>query len=280
MLAQFRIGWRMQRWELGLVTASGLALTATALVLPSAGEAGIGDQRMIVLFLTLAGPVLAGSVLGIGVVAGEIEHGTARIAWALAPSRLRWLWLRVWPIALVGAVVGVTLGAATARLMDLTGPSDIFMHQMRGPVVAIHLIVAVAVAVLVGAVIRRVLPGLLIAMVVTTAVFVASASALQPWLRNQAEVVPFAERSEKPIIAVLDYHHAVVAADGTLVETQPVCSTQAECIEAMALLTPVMRVVPGDAYPPLLAIEGGLAAGVVALSTAGTVAIIRRWGPH
>lgn len=279
MLAQFRLGWRMQRWELGLLIASGLGLTAIALILPSTGEAGIGDQRMIVLFLTLAGPVLMGSVLGVGVVAGELEHGTARIAWALASSRLRWPWLRLWPIALVGAVVGVLLGAASARLMDLTSPSDIFMHQMRGPVVAIHLIVALAVAVLVGAVIRRVLPGLLIAMVVTTVLFVGTALALQPWLRNQAELVPFAEHSEEPIIALLEHDYAIMATDGTLVVSQPECSTQAECMETMALLTPVMRVVPGDAYPPLLAIEGGLAAGVVAICAAGTVGIIRRWGP-
>lgn len=278
MVAQFRLGWRMLRWELGLVAASGLALTAMALVLPSTGEGG-GDLRVIVLFLTLAGPVLIGSVLGTGVVAGEIEQGTAQIAWTLAPSRLRWLWLRFWPIAFIAGVIGVMLGAATARLMDLTSPSDIFMHQMRGPIVAIHLIVALAVAVMVGALIRRVLPGLLIAILVTTAVFITTGIALQPWLRDQAEAVPFAERSEEPIIAVLEHYQAIVTSDGSLVESQPDCSTQAECMEAMALLTPVMRVVPGDAYPALLAIEGGLASGVVAFCLAVTVAIIRRWGP-
>lgn len=72
MPTTLRIAWRLQRWELGLLVVT---LTAMALVLPSLGEAGIGDQRMIVLFLTLAGPVLFGSALGIGIVAGEIEHG-------------------------------------------------------------------------------------------------------------------------------------------------------------------------------------------------------------
>jgi len=279
MLDQFRLVWRMQRWELGFLVASGLSLTAIALVLPSTGEAGIGDQRMIVLFLTLAGPVLMGSVLGIGVVAGEVEHGTARISWTLAPGRLRWLSLRLWPIALIGTVVGATLGAATARLMDLTSPSDIFMHQMRGPIVSLHLIVALAIGVLVGAVIRRVLPGLLIAMALTIVLFVSTAIALQPWLADQAELIVFAERSTDPIIALIEHDFATVSSDGTLVVSQPECSTQAACMEAMAQLTPVMRVVPGAVYPQLLAIEAGLAAGVVALCMAGTIAVTRRWGP-
>lgn len=278
MVQQFRLGWRMQRWELGLFAASGAALTAIALVLPSTREGG-GDMRMIVLFLTLAGPVLLGSVLGAAVVAGEVQHGTARMAWTLAPSRMGWLWLRFWPVATIAAVIGVALGAATARLMDLTSPSDIFMHQMRGPVVALHLIVALAVAVLVGAGVRRVLPALLIAMLVTTALFVTTALAMQPWLRAQAEGVAFAERSDEPIIAVLEHYQATVASDGSLVESEPECRTQVECMEAMASLTPAMRVVPGDVYPQILAIEAALAASVGALCVAGTVAMIRRWGP-
>lgn len=275
-----RLAWRLQRWELGLLVASGVALTAMALVLPSLGEAGIGDQRMIVLFLTLAGPVLLGSVLGIGVVAGEVEQGTARIAWALSERRLRWLWFRFWPIALIGVVVALPLGAATARLMDLTSPSDIFMHQMRGPVVALHLVVALAIAVLVGSVIRRVLPGLLLAILLTSVLFVGTARALQPWLREQAVVMPAAERSSEAIVALLDHYHAEVAVDGTLVEVEPRCSTRAECIEAVASLTPAMRVVPGAAYWPLLAMEAALALGVVGLCIAATAAITRRWGPR
>lgn len=259
--------------------ASGVGLTAIALALPSLGEAGIGDQRMIVLVLTLAGPVLFGSALGIGVVAGEVQHGTARISWALARSRRRWLWLRSWPIALIGVVVTIPLGAATARLMDMTSPSDIFMAQMRGPIVALHFLVALAIGVLVGAVIRRVLAGLLVAITLTTALLVATTLALQPWLRDQAVLVPFAERSSEPVIALLEYAHATPAVDGGWSLTEPQCATQTECREAYGALTPVMRIVPGDAYWILLGIEGALTAAVVALAMPSTLAVIRRWGP-
>jgi hypothetical protein len=280
MPTTLRLAWRLQRWELGLLVASGVALTALALALPTLGDAGIGDQRMIVLFLTLAGPVLFGSVLGIGVVAGEVEHGTARIAWALTGSRLRWLWLRSWPVALIGVVAALVLGAATARLMDLTAPSDVFMPQMRGPIVTLHFLVALAMAVLVGAVIRRVLPGLLVAIALITALLVGTTLALQPWLREQAVLVPFAERSSEPVIALIEYAHASPAADGGWTLTEPQCGSQAECMEAYAALTPVIRIVPGDAYWTLLAIEGAVTAAVVALSMVATIGIIRRWGPR
>jgi hypothetical protein len=280
MLTQLRLAWRLQRWELGLLIGSGLALTAVALALPSLGEAGIGDQRMIVLFLTVAGPVLMGSVLGTGIVARDVELGTARISWSLTGSRLRWIWLRLWPIALVGGLIGVLLGAASARLMDLTSPSDIFTFQMRGPVVALHFIIAAAIAMLVGSVVRRVLPALLLALMITVGAFVAEGVLLQSWLRDQAELVPFAERMSEPVLAVLEHERATIAADGTLVVSQPQCATQAECMEAYDAMTQVMLVVPGEAYWPLLALESALAVGTVAVSMLGTTAITRRWGPR
>jgi len=280
MLTQLRLAWRMQRWELGLLIGSGLALTAVALALPSLGEAGIGDQRMLVLFLTVAGPVLIGSVLGIGIVARDVEFGTARIFWSLSANRFRWIWLRLWPIALVGGVIGVLLGAASARLMDLTSPSDIFTFQMRGPVVALHFIIAAAIAMLVGSVIRRVLPSLLIALTMTAGIFVAEGVLLQSWLHDQAELVAFAERTAEPVLAVLEHEFATIAADGTLVVSQPQCTTQAECMDVYEAITPVMLVVPGDAYWPLLAFESALALGTVAASMMVTTAITRRWGPR
>lgn len=280
MTTAFRLAWKVQRWELSLLVGSGLALTAIALLLPSLGEAASGDQRMIVLFLTVAGPVVLGSALGIGLVAGDIEQRTASLAWSLAGSRLRWLWLRVWPVVAIGLVVGVLLGAATARLMDLTSPSDIFMHQMRGPVVAMRFVTAFGVAVLIGAVVRRVMPSLLLAIVATVALSIGTAIVLRDWQEEQATLVPFSERTAEPVIALLDHEFATAAPDGTLTVTEPECSTQAECMEAMAGMTQAMVIVPARTYGSLLAIEAGIAVAILAVSALGTAAIINRWGPR
>lgn len=270
----------MQRWELSLLVGSGLALTGIALLLPSLGDAASGDQRMIVLFLTLAGPAVLGSALGIGLVAGEFEQHTAPIAWSLAGSRLRWLWLRAWPVVVIGLVVGTLLGAATARLMDLTSPSDIFMHQMRGPVVAMRFVAAFGVAVLIGAVVRRVMPGLLLAIVASVALSITTAVPLRDWQEEQATLVPFSERTAEPLIALIDHEFALAAPDGTFTVTEPQCSSRDECTEAYATMTQVMLVVPARAYGGLLAIETGIAATVLVLAALGTAAIIGRWGPR
>lgn len=280
MPTPFLLAWRLQRWELGLLVGSGLALTTVALALPSLGEAGVGDQRMIVLFLSVAGLVVMGSALGIGIVARDVEHGTAQLPWSLAGRRFRWIWLRLWPILVVGGVIGILLGAATARLMDLTSPSDIFTFQMRGPVVALHFIIAAAIAVFVGAVIRRVLPGLLVALLLTSGFFITEGLLLQSWLHEQAELVPFAERTAEPVLAVLQHEFATIATDGRLVITQPDCSTPAECTAAYEAMTRVILAVPGRAFWPLLALESALAIGTVAASVFGTAAVTRRWGPR
>src|SRR5829696_2806949 len=39
--------------------------------------------------------VIAGTVMGIGLIAQEIEYGTAALAWTLFPSRRKWLASRV-----------------------------------------------------------------------------------------------------------------------------------------------------------------------------------------
>lgn len=279
MTSTLRLAWRMQRWEMALLVGAALALTAVALVLPSTEGGGGGDARMIVLFLTLVGPILIGSMLGVGLVAAEIEHGTAQVGWSLARSRFRWLFIRARPLATVGVLVCLVLGAATARLMDETSPSNIFMAAMRGPIVALHLLSALAVATLVGAVLRRVLPALLVAIAVNAGILILLSSAVQPWMEERATLVPVEERSVDPVIAVLEYETVSISSTGELTLTEPECDTQASCMAAMAELTHAVRVVPGSAYLPLLGFAAAASLIIVVTASAATVGVITRFGP-
>ncbi len=278
-MVALRLAWRMQRWEMTLLVGAALALTAAALILPATQE-GSGDARMIVLFLTLAGPILIGSTLGVGLVAAEIEQGTAQLAWSLATSRVRWLQTRVWPLAAVGVMVCLVLGAATARLMDETSPSNIFMPAMRGPIVALHLLSALAIGTLVGAVVRRVLPALLVAIAVNAGILILISGAVQPWMEERATLVRVEERSSDPVIAVLEYELASVSSTGELIPTQPEeCDTQASCMAATEALTQAVRVVPGAAYLPLLGFAAAASLIVVVIAGAATAGLITRFGP-
>lgn len=272
------LAWRLQRWELTLLVGAALALAGAALILPST-DLAITDARALVLLLTLAAPIVMGSVLGAGMMTDELERGTARISWPLAIARRRWLWLRAWPVAVFGVIATLALGAAAARLMDLTTPSDIYLPQMRGPIVAVHLVAALAIGLLVGSIVRRGLPAVLVSLIVGATLLAALLVYLQPWMREQAVLVPFEEHPSEPILAVLDYEFATVDRGGALVVSEPTCDSLAECQAAYASMTPVVLVVPGDAYLPLLGIST-LGAGLVVLVAGGaTMGIITRWGP-
>ena len=56
------------------------------------GVAGLSMGLLI--FLSFA----AGLFLGVPIVARELERGTARLAWSLAPSRMRWYLARMLPV--------------------------------------------------------------------------------------------------------------------------------------------------------------------------------------
>ena len=51
-------------------------------------------------------PVVAGLLAGGPIVARELESGTARLAWSLGPSRLRWFVQRAVPILASVLVAG------------------------------------------------------------------------------------------------------------------------------------------------------------------------------
>jgi hypothetical protein len=113
-------------------------------------------------------PWLVGALIGVVIVGREIEHRTATLAWMLAPDRRRWLLRR----ALVGAVVVALLLAVPSvvaseaqRLVYPWAPPETSFNDygLRGPLVVARGVAAFAIALLIGAVLGRVLPALLLA---------------------------------------------------------------------------------------------------------------------
>jgi hypothetical protein len=131
---------------------------------PLAGQAGL-----IRVGLAIA-PGVLGLILGVPIVARELEMRTAVFSWALAPSRWRWLLARFLPMLLVAVVaLGVIAWAGTTLYEalwlgryapDLTEVSALgFSLVARG-------LAAVAVAMLVGVMIGRTMPALLTGVLV------------------------------------------------------------------------------------------------------------------
>ena len=92
------------------------------------------------------------------IVARELERGTARLAWSLAPSRMRWYLARLLPILVVLAILTFVAGIAVDRFIAATTPETDLSNSFtafgfRGLLIASRAVFIFAVAVAVGAIV-------------------------------------------------------------------------------------------------------------------------------
>jgi len=116
-------------------------------------------------------PFLLGALVGAPLVARELERGTTRLAWSLAPSRFRWFIVRVAPAVVIVFGLSFLAGAALDRLMAAMEPgtdmaASFAGYGSRGVVLAARATFVFAIGVAVGAVMGRMLPALIVTAVV------------------------------------------------------------------------------------------------------------------
>lgn len=230
-----RITFRLYRFELVAVLAYGLVLTVLAGVatvrlgainpgadclrvwMAGAGEVGsgcIGVSEFLgrseaeggkvmagMWLLPLVAGVLTGSVL----VAREIEHRTTQFAWSVGPSRGRWFGDRLVPVVAV-VLVAVAAPAVAAEFLEsarspwidaLRSGAD---FGLRGAIPIALAVATFGLAVVVGALLGRMLPALIVATILAVAVRAAV-----------AEFLPFGE----PVV-LLDRDAVFSGLDGSL----------------------------------------------------------------
>ena len=87
----------------------------------------------LLIFLSFA----AGLFLGVPVVARELERGTARLAWSLAPSRMRWYLARLLPLLVLRRASSRSLAGdrrRSVRRLDDAGNRPVeLVHGVRLP---------------------------------------------------------------------------------------------------------------------------------------------------
>lgn len=148
-------------------------------------------QVPLVQGLLIALPFLLGILVGVPLVARELERGTARLAWSLAPSRSRWFLLRLLPLlAVVSALsfaAAVALDHLLAALEPWADPSRSFAaFGARGIVFAARSVLVFAVGVAVGSAIGRVLPAMIVTAVIASVSIAGGADAHQRLLLSEA----------------------------------------------------------------------------------------------
>ena len=151
-------------------------------------EAGLVMTAMGVL------PLVIGLLLGVGLVGGEIEGGTAPTVWALAGSRRRWLAGRLVPVLLILvallAVAAITSDLlAAARVPWQLGRPSFDDAGLHGPGIVARGLAAFGLALAVGAWSGRMLPTILISSLLALCLGVGGYFLLTTWIGANAHEV-------------------------------------------------------------------------------------------
>jgi hypothetical protein len=243
----------------------------------------VGLSLGLVIFLSFA----AALFLGVPIVAREVERGTSRLAWSLTPSRTRWFLARMLPILLVVAVLTFLAGWAADRYVGAVSPTVDLANAFtsfgfRGGLIASRAIFIFGVAVLVGAIVARALPAVIIAAAIATIGLSGGEQVHQRILASEAIAVPMNANEETGFNqGDLYIDQKFVLPDGSLVGWQYFGNEGPPYDESGNSKYPMVSiVVPGARYRFVETREAVVLAGgsIVALLLAGFVVTRRRPG--
>ena len=218
-----RLSFALHRWELLVVTAGSALLAAAMLWIagqatmladldPSCftGDAGGACQPLQAHFSELAAlsrqlilgsfaaPFGIGLILGVPIVAREIDHDTASLGWTLSRSRARWLLPRVLFAALVVAGLLGMLAVASDVMAQAIQPgsqmaADFTWYGRRGGLLVMRGLLALGIGLAVGAILGRQLPALLVGIAASVLLFTGVSLGMDRWFEADAVVAPFGD---------------------------------------------------------------------------------------
>lgn len=220
-------------------------------------------------------PPLGGLLLGVGLVAREIELGTTVLAWSYTPSRTTWLWARIaallGPLLILTAAIGLSLDAVYAAALPQV-PSDANLQdiQLRGLLPAGRAALAFAAALLLGALVGRQLPAVVVG-IAAVGLLVAGTMALTELMMRTNPVI---DPGPGGIITDSNFR----TADGRiLTEEEAVSELPSPDADFWSFYTPVHVGIPGSRAPLVSAASLGVAsAGALILLGMSTVVVERR----
>lgn len=224
----WRLAFKLQRLELLIFVAAAVLLVAASLLIArgasearasfdacfkaAGSDAGCGtspslnDFSMWGGFATLGAfltPFALGLILGIPVIAREIEGRTAGIAWTLSRSRARWLIQRVLPLLVGVIVLAAAIGIGSEFVTranpfaDYAANPGFADYTARGWLLPGRAVAVLMLAIAIGAMVPRQLPALLLAVGVTVALFVGLTVGMDAWMTAEARPIPFEEENSR-----------------------------------------------------------------------------------
>jgi hypothetical protein len=229
-------------------------------------------------------PFVLGLFLGIPIVAREVEHRTAGIAWSLSRSRRRWLFLRAAPILVVLALATLAVGVAgdvLTHAMPWAEGAEVGFgdHGARGPLVMVRGFAIFGVALALGAMVPRQLPALLLAGGFTLTLFVGVTLYMDDLMRREAEPqeMDAMQQGAFPKIydmALRDDATGVLISYDAYYRDHPELQT-----DEPPGMTPVYYLVPGSRYGEFVLRESAILGATALLALGATAVVVSRRRP-
>lgn len=237
-----------------------------------------------------------GLIVGVPLVARDIEQGTAQLAWTLGRSRTRWLLRRI----AFGVLVVVVLLAGLALMTDVLGaamqPNDDLSRSFhfegnRGLIIVARGILALGIGVLVGAMLGKQLPALLLGLIVIGLLYGAVTFALGRWNETDAIEAWYDQDLGAPLfvgsgvrlvsgerLSMAEFYEggneAFQSDDGQLYATAADAEAERDPIGQEYIL-----VIPGERYPEIMARGSLVTAGAGVLLMVGAAVVTSRRRP-
>lgn len=244
----------------------------------------VGNPAAIATFVT---PIVVAIVLGIALLARELEQQTTNFAWSIAPSRAAWLRDRLIPILLLLLAIGFAGGWLGDVLQGLrTRSVDPWANfeglGLRGPVIAAAALLVFGIAGLVGGLVGRQLPALLISGALIGFGLWAAFNLSDGWIRDDSV---FGTNELGLGDKYLD--SVIRTPEGEFITWEEAYQRYGSEVDALNLgetsssgLALAMRYVPGERYPAAVARLSGLL-GLGGLAAIGlTFLVVNRRRPY
>jgi hypothetical protein len=235
-------------------------------------EHTISTLGLPALAVTIVIPVLVAVVLGVALVAREIEQLTTVFAWSMAPSRRRWLLRRA-------ALVGL-------ERPHLDPYRNFELFGLRGLVIPAAALLAFGLAVLAGAILGRQLPTLLVAGLLLVPALLGASVLSDTWLQGEAEITVI-EHPDQPFSwtdGARSLDSLIRTPDGDIVSWEEAYNRYGEAVDSAgsegSQFFIAIRYVPGDRYPLAAARLAGSLASVGLIAILLTALVVHRRRPY
>jgi hypothetical protein len=234
-------------------------------------------------------PILVAMVLGIALLGREIEQQTTNFAWSIAPSRAAWLGDRLVPILLLLITISVAAGGLGDLLMGLRLRGVDPWHNfealgLRGPAVAGAALLVFGIAGLIGGVVGRQLPALLISGAVIGLGVYGAFAVSEAFVQGDAVVAA----SNQVAIGDKFLDTLIRTPEGEFITWNEAYERYGSAVDEVSYegtstssgLSVVVKYVPGERYPAAVARLTGLLGVGGAAAIALTFLVVHRRRPY